>query len=114
MGHAAQLYISNRINHLAANRRFWGLDKKNPKSALTNIRPLKQILPLGVELALDWLESAMKLSVVIPVYNERRTLRQLVQRVAEAPFETEILCVDDGSTDGSGNSSPNFKPNTHN
>ncbi len=43
----------------------------------------------------------MKLSVVIPVYNERRTLRQLVQRVAEAPFETEILCVDDGSTDGS-------------
>ena len=43
----------------------------------------------------------MKLSVVIPVYNEQRTLRQVVQRVAQAPFETEILCVDDGSTDGS-------------
>ncbi len=43
----------------------------------------------------------MKLSVVIPVYNERRTLRQVVQRVAEAPLESEIVCVDDGSTDGS-------------
>lgn len=43
----------------------------------------------------------MKLSVVIPVYNERRTLRQLLQRVLEVPFETEVLCVDDGSSDGS-------------
>ena len=43
----------------------------------------------------------MKLSVVIPVYNERRTLRQLVRSVAAVPFEIEILCVDDGSTDGS-------------
>ena len=43
----------------------------------------------------------MKLSVVIPVYNERRTLRQLLRRVLQVPFETEILCVDDGSTDGS-------------
>jgi len=43
----------------------------------------------------------MKLSVVIPVYNERKTLRQVIQRVAEVPFETEIVCVDDGSTDGS-------------
>jgi len=43
----------------------------------------------------------MKLSVVIPVYNERRTLRQVLQRVLDVPFETEVLCVDDGSTDGS-------------
>ena len=43
----------------------------------------------------------MKLSVVIPVYNERGTLRQLLQRVLQVPFETEVLCIDDGSTDGS-------------
>src|ERR1041384_523235 len=43
----------------------------------------------------------MKLSVVIPVYNERRTLRQVIQRVVEVPFETEVVCVDDGSIDGS-------------
>jgi len=43
----------------------------------------------------------MKLSIVIPVYNERRTLRQVMQRVLQVPFETEVLCVDDGSSDGS-------------
>ena len=43
----------------------------------------------------------MKLSVVIPVYNERNAIEYVVQRVLAAPFPLEILCVDDGSTDGS-------------
>jgi len=43
----------------------------------------------------------MQLSVVMPVYNERRTLRQVVERVLAVPFELELLCVDDGSNDGS-------------
>jgi glycosyltransferase involved in cell wall biosynthesis len=43
----------------------------------------------------------MKLSVVMPVYNERPTLRQVVARVLEVPLEIELICVDDGSTDGS-------------
>lgn len=43
----------------------------------------------------------MKLSVVMPVYNERTTLRQIVERVLSVPFEIELICVDDGSTDGS-------------
>jgi len=43
----------------------------------------------------------MMLSVVIPVYNEHRTLATVIERVAAAPLNTEILCVDDGSTDGS-------------
>jgi glycosyltransferase involved in cell wall biosynthesis len=43
----------------------------------------------------------MKLSVVMPVYNERTTLRQVVERVLAVPFEVEVLCVDDGSQDGS-------------
>jgi glycosyltransferase involved in cell wall biosynthesis len=43
----------------------------------------------------------MKLSVVIPVYNERATLRHLVERVLAVPLELEVLCVDDGSRDGS-------------
>ena len=43
----------------------------------------------------------MKLSVVMPVYNERVTLRQIVERVLAVPLEVELLCVDDGSTDGS-------------
>jgi glycosyltransferase involved in cell wall biosynthesis len=43
----------------------------------------------------------VKLSVVIPVYNERATLRAVIERVLAAPFELEVLCVDDGSSDGS-------------
>jgi len=45
----------------------------------------------------------MKLSVVMPVYNERATLRVVVDRVLSIsfPFEIELLCVDDGSTDTS-------------
>jgi glycosyltransferase involved in cell wall biosynthesis len=43
----------------------------------------------------------MKLSVVMPVYNERATLRAVVERVLAVPLEIELLCVDDGSNDGS-------------
>jgi len=45
----------------------------------------------------------MKLSVVMPVYNERATLRSMVRSVLSQKFsfEIEVLCVDDGSTDGS-------------
>lgn len=43
-----------------------------------------------------------KLSIVIPVYNEKSTLLELVSRVlaVEVPLEREIVLVDDGSTDG--------------
>ena len=43
----------------------------------------------------------MNVSVVMPVYNERATVRQAVERVLAVPFEVEVLCVDDGSQDGS-------------
>ncbi len=43
----------------------------------------------------------MKLSVVMPVYNERATLRQVVERVLAVSIPVELLCVDDGSRDGS-------------
>jgi glycosyltransferase involved in cell wall biosynthesis len=42
----------------------------------------------------------MLLSVLIPVYNEIATVHEVVRRVAEQPFNSEILIVDDGSTDG--------------
>src|ERR1700739_1262157 len=45
----------------------------------------------------------MKLSVVMPIYNERATLRRVVDRVLtlNVPFEIDLLCVDDGSIDTS-------------
>ncbi len=42
----------------------------------------------------------MKLSVIIPVYNEIGTIQEIIERVKQAPFEKEIIVVDDGSTDG--------------
>jgi glycosyltransferase involved in cell wall biosynthesis len=42
----------------------------------------------------------LKLSVVMPVYNESKTIREIVRRVLAVPLEKEILIVDDGSTDG--------------
>ena len=43
----------------------------------------------------------MKISVVIPVYNESATLAQIIKRVRAVELETEIILVDDGSSDGS-------------
>jgi len=42
----------------------------------------------------------MKLSVIMPVFNERFTIREIVKRVMEVPLEKEIVVVDDCSTDG--------------
>src|SRR5678815_5891904 len=42
----------------------------------------------------------MKLSVVIPVYNERATVADLIARVDAVEIPKEIIVVDDGSTDG--------------
>jgi glycosyltransferase involved in cell wall biosynthesis len=43
----------------------------------------------------------MKLSVIVPIYNERATLRDVVEKVLSVPLEIELICVDDGSRDGS-------------
>jgi glycosyltransferase involved in cell wall biosynthesis len=42
------------------------------------------------------------LSVIVPVYNERNTVAEVVRRMrrTEVPLEVEIVIVDDGSTDG--------------
>jgi glycosyltransferase involved in cell wall biosynthesis len=43
----------------------------------------------------------VKLSVLVPVYNEERTLEEVVRRVCAVPLPKEIILVDDGSKDGS-------------
>jgi glycosyltransferase involved in cell wall biosynthesis len=40
------------------------------------------------------------LSVVIPVYNERETLHEIIEAVEATPFRKEIIAIDDCSTDG--------------
>ncbi len=43
----------------------------------------------------------MKLSIVIPVYNEEETLEEVFRRVQATPYTKEIIAVDDASTDSS-------------
>jgi glycosyltransferase involved in cell wall biosynthesis len=40
------------------------------------------------------------LSVVIPAYNERATVERVLRRVKEVPLRTQLIVVDDGSSDG--------------
>jgi len=59
---------------------------------------------VGMEHAADWEASVNMdtLSIIIPVYNERTTLEELVSRVMEVEvgLKREIILVDDGSSDG--------------
>ena len=43
----------------------------------------------------------MKLSIVMPVYNEKDTLEEIFRLVHLTPYDKEIIAVDDASTDGS-------------
>jgi glycosyltransferase involved in cell wall biosynthesis len=42
----------------------------------------------------------MNLTVIIPVYNEKQTIQEIVRRVRATGIPREILIIDDGSTDG--------------
>lgn len=42
----------------------------------------------------------MRLSIIIPVFNECATIQKVLERVAAVGLDTEVIVVDDGSTDG--------------
>jgi glycosyltransferase involved in cell wall biosynthesis len=44
--------------------------------------------------------SSIRLSVLMPIYNERNTVELIVNQVRATPMAKEIICVDDASTDG--------------
>jgi glycosyltransferase involved in cell wall biosynthesis len=46
------------------------------------------------------MEVRLKVSVIMPVYNERKTIDEIVRRVLALPLELELLIVNDASTDG--------------
>jgi glycosyltransferase involved in cell wall biosynthesis len=41
-------------------------------------------------------------SIVVPAYNEAATIEELLRRLGTVPFRSEVIVVDDGSTDGTG------------
>ena len=50
--------------------------------------------------SLDWTKAPRGLSVIIPVYNERDTIREILSRVENTGLVSQIVVVDDGSADG--------------
>jgi glycosyltransferase involved in cell wall biosynthesis len=54
-----------------------------------------------------------KLSVIVPVYNEKNTLRAVVDRLNAVPLPMEIIAIDDRSTDGSGEVLDQLKAEGH-
>ena len=42
----------------------------------------------------------MKLSIIVPVYNEKHTVLKILDRIEKTPWEKEIIVVDDFSSDG--------------
>ena len=47
------------------------------------------------------MNDALKLSVIIPVYNEKNTIQRIIALVEAVPLAKEVVIVDDGSNDGS-------------
>lgn len=43
----------------------------------------------------------MQISILVPVYNEEKTLTQIMDHLLKLPLEKEIIAIDDASTDGS-------------
>src|SRR4051794_4323628 len=56
--------------------------------------------PACRQLGIYPIPTGFKLSVVIPVYNEKQWIRELIRRVRAVPINKEIIVVDDCSTDG--------------
>jgi glycosyltransferase involved in cell wall biosynthesis len=50
-------------------------------------------------------------SVIIPIYNEAATIRELLERVEALPFAKQLVIVDDGSTDGTSEILRELAPN---
>lgn len=63
-----------------------------------NSQPLTARPTLRARTPMD--RATVRLSVLIPVYNERDTIDLIVDQVHQSPIAKEIICVDDFSTDG--------------
>jgi glycosyltransferase involved in cell wall biosynthesis len=96
---------------MTAILKFNGRDDDRPIEALIDelaasperrLALAQQLLgvPACRQLGLYPIPEGFKLSVVIPVYNERQWVREIVRRVQAVPIPKEIILVDDFSTDG--------------
>ncbi|MGQ9503359.1 MAG: glycosyltransferase family 2 protein [Thermogutta sp.] len=57
---------------------------------------------LGKRFGIYDLPDDLTLSVVVPAYNEVATIDTILERICQVPIKKEVVVVDDGSTDGTG------------
>lgn len=64
-------------------------------------------------MSLDWQADMTKLSIIIPVYNEKNTILEILKKIenVELALEKEIIIIDDYSTDGSRDILKKLNPN---
>jgi glycosyltransferase involved in cell wall biosynthesis len=55
----------------------------------------------------------VKLSIIMPVFNEKKTIREIIAKVLAVPIEKELLIVDDASTDGTREILKEYENNDH-
>jgi glycosyltransferase involved in cell wall biosynthesis len=72
------------------------------RSREVRLRQARRLLGDGAcrQLGICSIPAGFKLSVVIPVYNEKQWIAKLIERVQAVPIPKEIIIVDDLSTDG--------------
>src|SRR5437868_15426909 len=72
-----------------------------PGSSAARVQVLQQLLgePACRQLGIYPIPEGFKLSVVIPVYNEERWVREVVRRVQAVPIPKELVIVEDCSKD---------------
>jgi glycosyltransferase involved in cell wall biosynthesis len=94
---AAMLY-QNGLASFEDALQMSGLPREIFEQALESANQVLERVPGGggrVRIPPDF-----KLSVLMPVYNEARTIKDILERVRAVPINKEIIVVDDGSTDG--------------
>jgi glycosyltransferase involved in cell wall biosynthesis len=78
-----------------------GLPPRSPPTPEERLQLLHELLgePACRQLGIYPIPAGFKLSVVIPVYNEERWIREVVRRVRAVPISKELVIVEDCSTD---------------
>jgi glycosyltransferase involved in cell wall biosynthesis len=70
------------------------------QAVLEAVQQVNALVPSVVSAPRPALPAEFSLSVLMPVYNERDTIREILGRVRAVDLPKEIIVVDDGSTDG--------------